>query len=681
MHRSSASSSSSFPVTGLASLGTRNYVSKRALAAVLKQVNENPELLFRASRNSIKRSVTAAVHLISDYGPLIRHLRLPLQGSAGFHNVAYIHPVSMLSVCAERLPAYRELLTYQLGLNPSGVDNPWNIIVYNDEVSPGNQLLVLNDRQTQAIYWTFRELGAIALGCEEIWFVLAVLRSHIVERLGGMTVILSHLMMRFFDHGSDVSKGVLVRTDQGRSMLFADLGFLVADESALKHSLENKGASGILCCPLCRNCVQDMTYKKGKRPVPLDQCDDTGTLVPYTCTDITKFKKHTPKSITRYMECLRHASTTQTPTEFKELQKNIGFNFRPDGVLMNPKFGGNIINKYMSDAQHVFFVNGIFNKEMGGLLDHLKSAGYTYQMIQDHIDKVHFPSRCPSNKALKKLFTKAKKSGDDFKCSASEGLSLLGVMQHFVKWVIRDGDANAAVKAACVSFISLCDALEHVFHATAGKCDQEQFQHDLAAFMCNHQSVYDCKKWVSKFHAALHLPEMFDRFKILVTCWVLERKHKEVKRLANNYMTSRDSWELGLCEELLRKQFDELNAPGRFSPGVTLVVAKQGSDLLQQMVAEMGLSGPVMAGFEATTHGLSVKRGDVVKWQHGHTTVFGDVFFHFASGNSYYTCVRPWIHLKGRKYNRDGEACIIETFSIVNTCVFFDNGYPIATVL
>jgi hypothetical protein len=208
-----------------------------------------------------------------------------------------------------------------------------------------------------------------------------------------------------------------------------------------------------------------------------------------------------------------------------------------------------------------------------------------------------------------------------------------------------------------------------------------QFQETVKTYLDYHQCVYGHDKWVSKFHAALHLPAMFARCQILITCWVLERKHKDVKRVANNYMTASESWELGLCEELLRKQFEELNAPGRFSPGVTLVVAKHGSDLLQQMAAEMGLTGPVMAGFEATTHGLSVKRGDAVKWLHGHAKVFGDVLFHFAADNSYYTCVRPWQHLKGRKYSRDGDACLIETFSIVNTCVYFDNGYPIATVL
>ena len=38
-------------------------------------------------------------------------------------------------------------------------------------------------------------------------------------------------------------------------MLFCDLSIVIGDEVALKESLDMKGASGTVLCPLCRNLV------------------------------------------------------------------------------------------------------------------------------------------------------------------------------------------------------------------------------------------------------------------------------------------------------------------------------------------------------------------------------------------------------------------------------------------
>ncbi len=63
----------------------------------------------------------------------------------------------------------------------------------------------------------------------------------------------------------------------------------------------------------------------------------------------------------------------------------------------------------LSDAQHVIFVNGMFNKEMGALLDTLKANGYMPDAIRDHAEKVHWPAHCPKAKAITKKLMHYKK--------------------------------------------------------------------------------------------------------------------------------------------------------------------------------------------------------------------------------------------------------------------------------
>ena len=59
---------------------------------------------------------------------------------------------------------------------------------------------------------------------------------------------------------------------------------------------------------------------------------------------------------------------------------------------------------------------------------------------------------------------------------------------------------------------------------------------DLHDAIDEHLKVYQSvaiDDWVPKCHWVLHLPEQLQRHECLLTCFVTERKHKEVKRTAN----------------------------------------------------------------------------------------------------------------------------------------------------
>lgn len=53
---------------------------------------------------------------------------------------------------------------------PPSVGRPYTIVLYSDEVSPGNQLKHTNRRKLQVVYWSLQELGSLRLTNESSWF-------------------------------------------------------------------------------------------------------------------------------------------------------------------------------------------------------------------------------------------------------------------------------------------------------------------------------------------------------------------------------------------------------------------------------------------------------------------------------------------------------------------------------
>ena len=116
-----------------------------------------------------------------------------------------------------------------------------------------------NARKLQAIYFSFQELSANALAHERAWFLLAAVRSSTVATLkAGMSQVCRAALLSFSAEGASFECGVQLRPpEEGPTlMLCAAVRCLLSDESALKHMLCNKGASGKIPCGLCRNVVQ-----------------------------------------------------------------------------------------------------------------------------------------------------------------------------------------------------------------------------------------------------------------------------------------------------------------------------------------------------------------------------------------------------------------------------------------
>ena len=152
-------------VARLARLRSRlPYVSQNALVAILKIAVEEP--LPTGTRKDVREARDSVVLQQTPYGPLHRQLEVqPVAGSS--LNLEIQSPQAILYHAASVSASLSGLLRRAAVAKPPGFGNPWRLILYGDEITPGNQLAYKNERKAWGIYWSLLEFGSAALSHED----------------------------------------------------------------------------------------------------------------------------------------------------------------------------------------------------------------------------------------------------------------------------------------------------------------------------------------------------------------------------------------------------------------------------------------------------------------------------------------------------------------------------------
>ena len=216
-------------------LGGEAHVTQSGLEAVLNEVRDSG-LPSAFSRRTQGRERAATATVTTPYGPVVQ--QVPLRLRTRELALAVQAPLPMLYEAARRGP-FAELLAGALDRAPGSSGQPWGLVLYSDEVTSGNALRPDNRRKVQCVYWSFKELGSAALCREDAWFLLAAVRSTLVQELeGGMSHLFKVLVPLFFGHaGHDLAaSGVGLQLRGETRFLHARLAVMVSDESALRAS-------------------------------------------------------------------------------------------------------------------------------------------------------------------------------------------------------------------------------------------------------------------------------------------------------------------------------------------------------------------------------------------------------------------------------------------------------------
>ena len=188
---------------GLIGLGG---ISDSTLCNLLGRLRENPieeeirrHTCHRAAREAIQ-DVTHKVDL-----PLVK---------GGQWAWTYLPPIALLCKMLSRSPQLAGEFKDALQENPNSHANPWGLILYFDELTPGAVLRLDNKRKCMAVYMSFAQLGHRRLCKTEFWMTIAVVRTSMIRKIqGGWSNMLRLLLRSAFLQSDSFATGVVLQLD------------------------------------------------------------------------------------------------------------------------------------------------------------------------------------------------------------------------------------------------------------------------------------------------------------------------------------------------------------------------------------------------------------------------------------------------------------------------------------
>eukprot|EP00439_Symbiodinium_sp_Y106_P052341 s6562_g7.t1 len=201
----------------------------------------------------------------------------------------------------------------------------------------------------------------------------------------------------------------------------------------------------------------------------------------------------------------------------------------------------------------------------------------------------------------------------DFKCSASQGLSIYPMVRIFVL-VHAVSLAEATVRQACNSKeFDTNHELEEDLPNKGKAISAPELRTRIRAHCEEFLKAHSEDAVIPKFHYALHLPGMLHRHQRLVSCCCHERKHKQIKVIADNLRKVTNTFEHTVMVDVLGKSFFSLQEYKLWTKP-SLMKAKPASD---QLVAELVTAFGVAQAFGSMV-------GLVADFQPGQTRERGD---------------------------------------------------------
>jgi len=531
------------------------------------------------------------------------------------------------------------------------------LILYSDEVVPGNALSHDNKRKVWVFYFSWMELGAATLQREESWLCCLVQRSSFVSSLeSGVSQIAAAVCKLFFgDLHCDLSEGgmSLQHPNGDTFRLFCKIGMFLQDGGAHKLVWGCKGDAGTKICMLCRNLIS----------MKSEVTDEAGeSLVICNIWDEALLDMATDDDIRGSVRRVATASETMTQGAFKRFMQACGWTHCPRGLMLDEQLVDHIkpASQYCHDWMHCLLVHGVFQTVVHLLLTKLAVTDLPniYQTLYEYLQLWTFPIGTNAN--IHELFSPKKKSANvkakTFKCTASEGLTVYPILAYFLQAVCRPANICASEINA---FLCLCDIIDMLQAVPRQIVTAEQLRTSIKLFISWCLNC-DWSAWMhSKFHWMLHLPMHLQKFGMLPSCWVHERKHKVVKRYATGIHNT-INYEGSIATEVLQHNLAYCSADSAFNFNIALTNPRVIKTALLKILSGMGLSVDPHYCFTSCevqlASGGKCKQHDIVLAQINHGDhMCGKIVCHIQVDSRHLSCMSVFDLLSQDKEKRSAE--------------------------
>ena len=651
-------------------IGRSKLVSQSALASIFEEIEEHG-LPKAKSRSSIKRARDESVDIETPYGKLLVSEQAVLTLEEGqekpeMATFFFVNPLSLIHYICQNCDEYATFFKQMLDRHQPNFDRKLDIVAYNDEVTPGNVLRHVNERKVYIAYWSFKAHGLPALSTESCWFLLGIARSDAVRRLPGKAGQWLKMALCKFYEPYDLRSGIqIVLPTSERRVIFGEVSMLIGDEVALKESLDFRGASGTVLCPLCQNIVDH------KSEIHLH--DSTGRILPSTNLDPTLVQPHSDKSVRDTLKLLADKKNNASKAAFERAQQLTGWSLNLHGVLLCEQLSIKPVSSICFDWMHTYLSSGLWNHETGLLLSRLSDrCNYTHRNLHDDLQTFRFPSSLSSRSITgQKVFAKKKKDeSPEVKCSASEGLSLYSVLR-FV--LVQKASEFGPVRSEIESYLRLARVMDLLQGIKKGSTHSSVLHKAILDHLHGYLMVYCGERFAPKHHYSSHLGRMHSAHEGLISCFVHERKHKEVKKFATLATNTWIGWEKSVLSDSLCLQLRELRK-GEVGPlKVGLLNPDEPSTRLESLLrtACSEHDGEVMVALRGVfSPGAVAGVGDAVLFSCEAERLVGQIQFFARIGAEEFVCIKKWKHLGRNRFEDAGKAMLCPLIAILDTCIY-----------
>ena len=390
---------------------------------------------------------------------------------------------------------------------------PLRLIVYCDEITPGNPLAPETRRKCCVWFLSLMEFSH-ALWQESLWIPIATLLSYKMKKLSG-TCSQAHRVVSeaiLSDELGICTAGITLVIDGVPTLVTATLLDPICDELGIKSIYDIKGASGLKPCIKCTN-----IFLKGHRLSRLPGNVDI------TCFDKAEFSPMTKEDLYDASDRLQEAVRGGvSKSKLKQLQTQCGVNYSPDGVLQSAVLRNKTDpTRSRFDRMHVFESDGISSQEVDLLIQSLAGCEkFSNKQVSDFCNAGW----------LSRDNAKIRVSIRDnaLKGAASDVLAAIPILFHFVCSCLQDWEEDKVESfKALFSVTAQLQKMKWSQNCSADECRK------LAELIATHcetfQKAYGSDRIRPKHHMAFHLPDQYENDECYVDCFAMERHLKLIK--------------------------------------------------------------------------------------------------------------------------------------------------------
>ena len=312
------------------------------------------------------------------------------------------------------------------------------------------------------------------------------------------------------------------------------------------------------------------------------------------------------------------------------------------------------------DWMHIYLVNGLYHHEATLLVSMLQKhcSGAKPKDLTDYFASFTWPTKLEGASATARDTFK-KKAMESVKSSASEALSMYPILRSFCDELATK---NAVILPALKSFYALCTVLE-LLKVVNETVDSGSLKNAIQTHLNLFQACYG-PDLLPKGHLSLHLPQQKVHHKQLLSCFVHERRHKEVKRYANmlcNHSLSDQS----VLQEVLLSHFvhleEELNLYGfKFS--------RPKPEVAQFFMSHFGLDLTDVNLLLWSKQGPKANHGDFVAMRN--PSCIAELWAHFKFQENFVSLVSPLEKVGKNRFQNKGSLMFVESIDIMGSVIY-----------